>query len=152
MAQPASQNLVARQSTRLRCALPINMQSTYDPREIKTIVPGDAYEHPALIQLFARPKDWDWDTGEVDDKLDALLRDASPITHLTADDPPIFLIHFERANQPGNIHHPNFGKHLKAAMDQLGIACVRKMDSDYASMTDAYADMVKFVVKNLDQR
>jgi hypothetical protein len=78
------------------------------------------------------------------------LRDASPITHLTKDDPPVFLIHYERANKPGNIHHPNFGKHLKAAMDELGIVCVRKMDSDYESMRAASADMVRFVMKDFD--
>jgi len=151
MARPMSADPVARQSTRLTCALPINMQSTYDPRQIKQIVPGDAYKNGALLKLFARPEGWDWDTQEIDDRLDALLKDASPITHLTKDDAPVFLIHYERANQPGNIHHPNFGKHLKAAMDKLGIRCVRKMDSDYSSMTDAYADMVQFVIENFNQ-
>lgn len=150
MARPTSEDPVERQSTRLSCALPINMQSTYDPRQIKQVVPGDAYKHPALKQLFARPQGWDWDTATIDKKLDELLRDASPITHLTGDDPPIFLIHYERANKPGNIHHPNFGKHLKAAMDKLEIVCVRKMDSDYNSMRAAYADMVQFVRKNFN--
>jgi acetyl esterase/lipase len=152
MAQPNSDDAVARQSTRLSCAVPINMQSTYDPRQIKKIIPGRAYEHPALIQLFARPEGWNWDTDPVDAQLDALLKDASPITHLTKDDPPVFLIHYERSNTPGNIHHSNFGKHLSEAMDNLGIECVRKMDSDYKSMTDAYADMVKFVKKQFQQR
>jgi len=145
MARPDSDDPVARQSTRLSCVLPINMQSTYDPREIKKIVPGDAYKHPAFIPLYARPKDWDWDTGEIDEALDRMLKDASPINHLTADDPPVFLIHYERSNKPGNIHHSNFGKHLKNAMDKLGIECVRRMDTDYDSMTAAYADMVEFL-------
>lgn len=152
MAQPKGSDAAARQSTRLCCAVPINMQSTYDPRQIKTIVPGTAYKHPALVQLFARPAGWDWDTDPVDAKLDALLKDASPITHLTKDDPPIFLIHYQRANSPGNIHHPNFGKHLSQAMGKLGIECVRKMDSDYGSMTEAYADMVRFVQKHFQGR
>jgi len=150
MARPKSEDPIERQSTRLTCALPINMQSTYDPRQIKRVVPGDAYKHSALLQLFARPEGWDWDTATIDERLDTLLRDASPITHLTRDDPPVFLIHFERARQPGNIHHPNFGRHLKAAMDELEIECVRKMDSDYGSMTEAYADMVKFVMEKFN--
>lgn len=61
----------------------------------------------------------------------------------------MFLIHYERSNRPGNIHHPNFGKHLKEAMDELGIECVRCMDTDYDSMTAAYADMVEFLKKHL---
>ena len=148
LADPGSDDPVAQQSTRLSCVLPINMQSTYDPREIKKVVPGDAYKHPALLQLFGLPENFDWDTGEIDGDLDALLRDASPISHLTADDPPVFLIHFERSNTPGNIHHSNFGKHLKEAMDRLGIECIRRMDSDYGSMADAYKDMTEFLKKH----
>lgn len=150
MAQLDSKDPIARQSTRLVCAIPINMQSTYDPREIKTLIPGDAYKHPALVSLFGLPGDWDWDTGSVDPKLDALLRDASPISHLSKDDVPVFLIHYERSNKPGNIHHSNFGKHLKQEMDKLGIECVRRMDGDYESMSAAYADMLKFLKKHFD--
>src|SRR5512137_1507169 len=39
LADPKNADPVARQSTRLTCALPTNMQCTYDPREIKKIVP-----------------------------------------------------------------------------------------------------------------
>jgi acetyl esterase len=148
MADPKSESPVLRQSTRLSCVFPINMQSTYDPREIKKVVPGDAYKNSALIPFYARPEGWDWDTGEIDEKLDALMKDASPINHLTADDPPVWLIHYEKARSPGNIHHPNFGEHLKGAMDKLGIECVRRMDSDFESMGDAYKDMVKFLKKH----
>lgn len=147
LADPKSDDPVARQSTRLSCVFPINMQSTYDPREIKRIIPGDAYKHPALVSFFARPEGWDWDGDPVDDELDALLRDASPITHLTKDDCPIFLLQYARAARPGNIHHPKFGEHLKEAADKLGVKCVAKLDSDYESMSTAYADMVKFMQK-----
>ena len=150
MAQPDNDDPVARMSTRLVCAIPINMQSTYDPREIKSLIPGDAYKHPALLPLFNRPQGWDWDTGRIDAELDALLKDASPINHLTKDDVPIFLIHYERSNKPGNIHHSNFGKHLKQAMDELGIECVRRMDSDYESMSSAYDEMVSFLKKHFE--
>ena len=151
MARPDSEDPVKRQSTRLSCALPINMQSTYDPREIKRLIPGDAYKHPALVPFFARPEGWDWDTDEIDDALDRMLTDASPINHLTKDDPPVFLIHYERSNRPGDIHHSNFGKHLKEAMDKLGLECVRRMDTDYQSMTAAYADMVTFLKKHFEK-
>ncbi|NQU75546.1 MAG: alpha/beta hydrolase, partial [Planctomycetes bacterium] len=60
MADPKADDPVARQSTRLSCVLAINMQSTYDPREIKKLIPGNAYRHPALNPLFARPDGWDW--------------------------------------------------------------------------------------------
>ncbi len=152
MAKPDSKDPLARESTRLSCALPISMQSTYDPREIKKIVPGAAYKHAALPQLYGLPTTFNWDADPIDDKLDALIKDAAPINHLTKDDAPIFLIHYERSNTPGNIHHANFGKHLKQAMDKLDIECLRKMDSDYDSMRDAYADMRKFVMKHFESK
>ncbi len=150
MAQPNSSDPVARQSTRLVCAIPINMQSTYDPREIKKLIPGDAYKHRALVSFFGLSPNWDWDADEVDSRLDALLKDASPTSHLTRDDVPVFLIHYERSEKPGNIHHSNFGRHLKRKMDELGIECVRHMDSDYESMSAAYADMLTFLQKHFE--
>ncbi len=147
LTDPKSEDLVAKQSTRLSCVFPINMQSTYDPREIKRIIPGDAYKHTALVSFFARPEGWDWDTDTIDDELDGMLKDASPITHLTKDDAPVFLMQYARAATPGNIHHPKFGEHLKAAADELGVECVAKLDTDYESTTAAYADMVKFMKK-----
>ncbi len=148
LADLKSDDPIARQSTRLSCVFPINMQSTYDPRVIKRIIPGKAYTHPALVPFFGRPEGWNWDTDPIDDELNALLKDASPITHLTKDDAPIFLMQSARAATPGNIHHPKFGEHLKAAADKLGVECLSKLDTDYESTTAAHADMVKFMQKH----
>ena len=147
LADPQAKDPVARQSTRLSCVFPINMQSTYDPREIKQIVPGNAYKHPALVSFFGRPEGWDWDKDPIDQELNELLRDASPVTHLTDDDAPIFLLQYARAATPGNIHHPKFGEHLKQAADKIGVPCVARLDSDYESMSEAFADMVEFMQK-----
>jgi hypothetical protein len=141
---------VERESTRLLCEVAVVMQSTYDPRDIKRIVPGDAYKHEALPLFFGRPVRWDWDMDTIDADLDALLKDASPINHLTSDDPPVFIFHNAGSDKPGDIHHPNFGKHLKEAMDKLHIECVQKLDSDYASMKQAHRDMVEFLKRHLE--
>ena len=146
MADPDSDDLVARQSTRLTCALPINMQSTYDPRVIKEIIPGITYKNSALLPFYGLPDGWNWNTDPIDAELDALIKDASPINHLTDDDPPVFMLHFQGAAKPGNIHHPDFGIPLKESMDKLGIECVRRMDSDYPSKNDAYRELARFVV------
>ncbi len=152
LAEPQSNNPVARQSSRLNCALAMQMQCTYDPREIKKIVPGNAYDHLALKQLFGLPDDWDWDADEVDETLSARLKDASPITHLTRDDPPVFLYHRKAQETPGNIHHANFGRHLKKAMDELGIECIHRLDSDYENSEAASRDMAQFIKKHLGVR
>lgn len=152
MADPKSDDVVAKQSTRLSCVFPINMQSTYDPRVIKEIIPGKAYTHSALLPFYDRPKHWDWDRDTVDEKLDKLIKDASPITHLTKDDPPIFILQYARAATPGNIHHPNFSKHLATRAKKIGIECEAKLDTDYESMTLAYTDMVEFMKKHFAPR
>lgn len=149
MAKPKSKDPVERESTRLSCAIPFNAQCTYDPRQIKKIVPGRAYNNVALKLLYGLPEDWNWDEDEVDEKLDALLKDASPINHLTKDDPPVFVYHFARSSKPGNIHHSNFGKHLKNRMDKLGIECVRRMDTDYTSpQTESVEEMIQFLKRH----
>jgi acetyl esterase/lipase len=149
MAKPKSKDPVERESTRLSCAIPFNAQCTYDPRQIKKIVPGRAYDNVALKLLYGLPEDWNWDEDEVDEKLDALLKDASPINHLTKDDPPVFVYHFARSNKPGNIHHSNFGKHLKNRMDKLGIECVHRMDTDYTSpQTESVEEMIQFLKRH----
>jgi len=57
-----------------------------------------------------------------------LYDEAAAITHLTKDDPPLYMMYNEpdivppADAQPGQfIHHPNFGRQLKAKMDELGI-------------------------------
>ena len=48
LADPASEDPVARLSSRLTCAIGLQAQCTYDPREIRAIVPGRAYNDGAL--------------------------------------------------------------------------------------------------------
>lgn len=149
LADPENDDPVERQSTRLRCALALNMQSTYDPRVIKEIIPGMAYGNNALPAFYGLPDNWDLRTEEIDAELDALMKDASPITHLTDDDPPVFAFHSEKTRTPGNIHHPNFGNHLEDAMKKLGLECVRRTDADYKTPNAQYDEMVKFTLKHL---
>ena len=148
MADPASDDPVARQSTRLSCAVALQMQSTYDPREIKKVVPGRAYSNGALKLLHGLPTSWDWDKADIDEALSAKLQDSSPIFHLTQDDPPAFLFHRKGQETEGNIHHASFGRHLKKAMDELGIECVHHMDTDYDGFEAQSRDLFAFVKRH----
>lgn len=148
MADPKSEDPVARQSTRLACAIALQAQCTYDPRVIREIIPGDAYDERALKYLFGVPLDWNWDTAEVSPALSALLIDASPITHLTKDDAPVFVYHREKQDIPGNIHHGNFGRHLKKEMDALNIECIRHMSTDLEEGDAQNAAIFAFVKKH----
>ncbi len=113
---------VLRQSTRITCALGTQAQCSYDPRWIKKNIGGKAHEHTALQKLFNVTLE-ELET----DKAAKLYEDASPITHLTKDDPPVMVTHNgndEPGEKPGQgIHSKKFGEILKAEMAKLGLSC-----------------------------
>jgi len=126
LAQPDSPDPVARQSTRIRAVGTMGGQGTYDPVKIKQLIGGRAHEHPSLLKIYG--------LNSLDEALDPtpaiqkLYDEGAAITHLTKDDPPLYMMYNEpdivppADARPGQfIHHPNFGKQLKAKMDELGI-------------------------------
>jgi acetyl esterase len=154
LADPASDDPVKRRSSRLSCMAVLGAQSSYDPRVIKARIGGRAHEHPALKPFY----------GLTDDELDSerahrMYEDASPINHVTPDDPPAFLFYNEPKGplppdaKPGQgIHHPEFGAMLKEKLDPLGIECVLRHADDYGgpgkSAGQPDADIVDFLIKH----
>src|SRR5262245_12751610 len=133
LADPKSDDPVARQSTRLTCMAVQGAQCSYDPRWIKEHIGGRAHEHPALAPLYGLKED-ERDTP----RAHKLYEEASPINYLTADDPPVFLFYNEPKGplpadaRPGQgIHHPKFGEALKEKMDPLKIECILRHQDDY---------------------
>jgi len=124
LADPASKDPVARQSTRLSCMAVNNTQTSYDPRFIRQNIPGPGWRAGPVWQLFGLK-------GPTEDILPAigkLMEDASPLNHLTRDDPPVRIVFTwddvtEGLSETPSIHHPRFGRILKARMDKLGIPC-----------------------------
>ncbi|HEX3871881.1 MAG TPA: alpha/beta hydrolase [Pirellulales bacterium] len=151
LAQPSSDDPILRQSSRLACAGSIGGQSTYDPLTIREWIGGRAWEHPALLAFYGM-KSFD----EVDDpKWKPIFDEASAITYLTADDPPIFMIYSEPNEplpsdaRPGQgIHHPIFGHKLKEKMDALGIECIYRHNDDGKSPSPQ-DDMASFFKRHL---
>ena len=152
LAEPDSDDPVARQSTRLSCVAVRNAQCSYDPRFIKSIIPGSAYKIVNLVKLFGMR-----DADEIDsppaEKV-RLFEAASAIRFLTPDDPPVFLAYGGVAvdHLPPNldagagIHHPMFGKVLKEKMDELGIECVFRATRQELSSSPTEQE---FVLKHL---
>jgi acetyl esterase/lipase len=149
LADPKSSDPVARESTRLTCILPTQMQCTYDPRVIKTLIPGNAYDVSAIKFLYGLPVTFNWDKDPISPELDALIKDAAPITHLTKDAPPVYAVSEKASDVPGNIHNANFERHLKKLMDGLGVECVIHMDSDFPSYQAAMDGKMEFLKKQL---
>jgi len=132
LADPKSADPVARESTRIRCAVVYAAQSSYDPRFIKKLF-DTTQIHPALIPFYGMKSAEDVD----DPKFHPLFNEASVINHATADDPPVMLF-YPQANTPlpknssggRHIHHPKLGIVLKEKLDKLGVECVLKLRKD----------------------
>lgn len=135
LTKPRSDNPVARQSTRITCAVSIGGQTSYDPRVIQKLFNTNQV-HEALIALYRMRDDKDLNRHGVT----RLFEDASIINHATPDDPPLYL-YYPQANEPlprdstgrQHIHHPKFGFFLKKKTDKLGLEVVLKLREDFKS-------------------
>jgi acetyl esterase len=156
LADPESDDPVARQSSRLTCMGVDGAQTSYDPRFIKSLIGDRASEHPALPRFFGVMSAAGMDTPEVH----RLFEDASPLNHVSADDPPSILFYVEPDRplppdaQPGDgIHHPWFGRVLKIKTDPLGLDCILRHEDEYPMFDDRnedkFRDMVEFFVRQL---
>jgi acetyl esterase len=145
LADPASDDPIARESTRLTCAGSINGQSTYDPFVIREWIGEPAFRHGFSPAAYGVK-----DHSELhDSRLQPLFDQMSPIQHLTADDPPVFQSCTEPdtplpegATRGQGMHHPIFAHKLKQAMDHLGIQCEYLHVADIPG--DPEIDMVTF--------
>jgi acetyl esterase len=126
LADPKSDDPVKRESTRIQAVGTFGGQGTYDPIVIKELIGCRAWEHPSLFKVYGIT------TAEQalhpTPEKKKLYDETSAITHLTQDDPPLYMVYNEADGslpadaQPGQgIHHPNFGRQLKKKMDSLGI-------------------------------
>jgi len=124
LADPESEDPVARQSTRILGAAVIKAQSTIDPWLVDKRVGSSASHHemiwgtvgaPSLQALFEN-----WDSYK------AISLECSPLTHVTRDDPPVFAVYGENTPAPveeDGIHHVEFGRILKEKCASLGLEC-----------------------------
>ncbi len=148
LAQPDNDDAVARQSTRIVAVGTMGGQGTYDPIKIKELIGGRAWEHPSIFKIYAVESAEE--ALHPSKKMQELYDESSAITHLTADDPPLYMIYSEPDvvppvdSPPGKfIHHPNFGKQLKREMDKLGIENTY-IHTDDANGRDPEAEMMQF--------
>jgi acetyl esterase/lipase len=85
MADPKSQDPVARESTRLACAAVIGPQVTLDPKQLREWMPNYTYgAHAFGLPNFQALYD-------KRDKILKWIKEYSPIYHVSKDDPPIYM-------------------------------------------------------------
>jgi acetyl esterase/lipase len=150
LADPTSDDPVLRQSTRIQAVGTFGGQGTYDPIKIKELIGGRAWEHPSLVKVYGlRSTEESLHPTPQQQKL---YDEASAITHLSKDDPPLYMVYGEddplapNARPGQGIHNRNFGLQLKAKMDELGIENVYVYTPD-AKGRDVGKEMVDFFRK-----
>ena len=127
LGDPGNDDPIARQSTRITAVAAINGQSTYDLFTFRDWfgVP-DLKNDEAHYPLFDVKTESEWDSK----RARRLMADASPITHLTKDDIPVYMTYSQSngqvdKNTPSGVwvHHPKLGLKLQEAMKNLGLEC-----------------------------
>ena len=132
MADAKSADPIARESTRLRCALAFVPQTTLDPQQMQAWIPNNEYGNHA----FGLPSMKDFLA-----KRDALLpwiNRFSPYALASADDPPVLLFYDNPPNlgQPYKDppHSANWGAGLAEKLKAVGIEHEINYNNDYAYM------------------
>jgi hypothetical protein len=130
MANPNSKDLVERESTRLLAAAVIWAQTTLDAMLIQKRIGSSATNHSMIWKSVgaASPEDL-FDNWE---KYRDLAIECSPLTHLSEDDPPIYMSYGNNSPKPikkDGIHHAEFGRILKEAADSIGVECIFEIQS-----------------------
>jgi hypothetical protein len=151
LAQPDHKDPVLRESSRLQVLAPRGGQTcVHGPTLLKWfgVKSLNLSKREGIIQSSSEVK-------QPTAKQLALSLDASPITHLTPDDPPIYLF-YGGPNEPVDeatlwgtwVHHPMFGIKLKEAMeDYLGMECYLEY-VDGPPVTE-YESQQDFIIRKL---
>jgi acetyl esterase/lipase len=124
MADPKSSDPVARESTRLYCAAVNGAQVSLDPKETREWLPNYVYGAHAfgLRNLDEVEKNRE--------KLAAWIKEYSPITHVTKDDPPVGLYYTGvkgakvGESHPDPTHSPILGLKLVEKLKAAGVDVV----------------------------
>jgi acetyl esterase/lipase len=152
LADLKSEDPILRESTRLTAIAPNSGQPTvHMPTFLKWFGVDSLVEHAGGRPLFGIPAGGEL---KLSPELDALMLDASPITHLTKDDPPVYMV-YGRPDTPVSettksgvwVHHPRLGVELKKAMDQLGLPC--ELQYPGGPKVATYKDQTEFLIRNL---
>jgi acetyl esterase/lipase len=121
MADPKSDDPVLRESTRLYCAAVNGAQVSLDPKDVRDWLPNYTYGAHAFGL-----KDLD-EVEKQREKVAAWIKEYSPISHVTKDDPPIGLYYTGvkgakvGENHPDPTHSPILGLKLAEKLKAAGV-------------------------------
>ena len=121
LADPQSNDPIARESTRLYCAAVTVAQTTLDPVQMKTWTPNSNYGGHAFglgsFEQFLAARD----------RLQPLIAEYSPYHLVTKEDPAVYLFYNATPALGQEVKNPshtaNFGVKLQERCQSLGVAC-----------------------------
>jgi acetyl esterase/lipase len=127
LADPKSDDPVARESTRVLCAAVSIAQTTLDPQQMKEWTPNSVYGgHAFGISGSKSVKAFDAFLAERE-KLLPLIAEYSPYALVTKDDPPVYLWYGTPPalgkEQKDPTHTSNFGVKLQERCKEAGVDC-----------------------------
>jgi len=125
LADPNSPDPVLRESSRVAGAIAMGGQTTLDPFVIRKRIGIAGARHPMIWRTVGAKSLADLEANWAKHK--ALSLACSPVTHVTKDDPPVYVRYGVETKVPvvkgDGIHHPGFGRILKARCDEVGVEC-----------------------------
>lgn len=138
MADPSSDDPVARESTRLACVAPLHGQATMDLDWWIENIPGYTKPHRDPFVYFG--------TRDPAEKK-AIVDEISIINHITPDDPPVYMLYRMPPDEPYDdskgrgwaVHHVRFGEAMQERLEAVGVEAVLVYpgaEVDYDSATD----------------
>jgi len=142
LADPESEDPIARESTRLYCAAVNNAQTTLDPQQMKEWTPNSKYGGHAFGM-----NSFDQFLSERENIL-PWIAEYSPYALASADDPPVYLYYKGAAPAIGKpqkdpTHTANFGLKLQERCKQLGLKCeLMYRGAKHATHKDATAYLI----------
>lgn len=147
LADPKSADPVARESTRLHCAAVVGAQTSLDPQPLREWMPNYSYgAHAFGLPNFQALHD-------NREKVQKWIKEYSPIEHVSADDPPIFLeypsqkvppVKGEKQTDP--THSALLGMMLLEKLKSAGVEAVLV----YPDRTDPrYKNSAQFLIERL---
>lgn len=125
LANPESDDPLERQSSRVKCIVPLNGPTNLDPRWITPNMGGPPQIHGSFPKMFGAT------VAESErPEIRKRILESSPMEFVTKDDPPTLMLYNlklegiplpESASTGLLIHHPFFGQALKAKLDKVGV-------------------------------
>jgi acetyl esterase/lipase len=149
LADPKSDDPIARQSTRLLCAAVNGAQTTLDPQQMKEWIPNSKYgAHAFGIMSDGKPGDFESFLKDRE-KILPWIAEYSPYALVSADDPPIYLIYGGAPamgqQQKDPTHSSNFGVKLQEKCLASGVKCElvypKAEKVEHNNITDYFLDV-----------